>query len=117
MGLRTELQADIAEAFDDDLGDAVTAFTGSRVTGLNYNPVTDTQDTTTISYSGRGVFADYSAREIDGETILRTDQQLVALQNEVDQPPKNGDRINGFDVINTEQDPAACVWVLQLRRV
>ncbi|MEQ5857229.1 hypothetical protein NFI08_16270 [Halomonas sp. EF61] len=40
MGLRDDLQADLDEAFDDDLDDAVTTFTGSRtVVSGEFDPI------------------------------------------------------------------------------
>ena len=37
MGLRDEIQADIAEAFNEDLADAVQTFTCDRVVSTNWN--------------------------------------------------------------------------------
>lgn len=130
MGLRDELQADIAEAFDDadGLADAVASFTGSRTTISDvYDPVTGTYPEIAIGYSGRGVFGGYSAEEIDGQHILRNDVKLIALQNEVlldsdssQAVPAVDDAITydgvGYRVINTGKDPAAASWTVQLRK-
>ncbi|MGK0545355.1 hypothetical protein ACSEE7_07605 [Halomonas cupida] len=123
MGLRDELQADIAEAYDSDLADAVRTFTGSREIAGEYDPVTGSS-TTTVTYSGRGVFGYYSTAEIDNQHILRTDVELSGvLQNELimgaDQTPatpKIDDTIDGMLVINVGQDPAEATWTIQLRR-
>ena len=118
MGLTSEIQADIAAAFDTDLADAVQEFTGKRVIVGQLDPVTDTQTSTTIEYSGRGVFSDYDTKEVDGLNILRTDTKLIALQNEVTEIPAIGDKISGlFDVINVGKDPADCTYQIQLRKV
>ncbi len=118
MGLQAEIQADIAAAFDTDLADAVQDFTGKRVIVGQLDPVTDTQTSTTIEYTGRGVFADYETNEVDGIKILRTDTKLIALQNEVTEIPAIGDKINGlFDVINVGSDPADVSLTIQLRKV
>lgn len=130
MGLRDELQADIAEAFDDadGLADAVKSFTGSRTTISDvYDPVTGTYPEATISYSGRGVFGGYQIDEVDGQHIQANDVKLIALQNEVlldsdssQAVPTVGDSItyggNTYRVINTGKDPAAASWTVQLRK-
>lgn len=140
MGLRDDLQADIAEAFDDadGLADAVASFTGSRTTVSDtYDPVTGTYPETTIGYSGRGVFGGFSTGEVTGRNLLSTgagqgqhieanDVKLIALQNEVtldaggEAEPKIGDHITNADgeyrVVNVGKDPAAASWTAQLRK-
>ena len=116
MSLRTEIQADIAEAFDDDLADAVTSFTGTREVAGSYDPVTGTTTTTTETYTGRGVFGGYSVQEVDGQHILATDTKLTALQNELTGTPQEGDTIDGMEVVRIQKDPAAATWSLTLRR-
>ncbi|MHB0763169.1 hypothetical protein ACYCFC_02030 [Stutzerimonas sp. NM35] len=119
MGLRDDLAADIADAFDTDLADAVTEFTGSRVVGQGpYDPITETRPSITETYTGRGVFGSYSMQMVDGINILRTDIKLTALQAEVTGTPKVGDKISGYDVVGpVGQDPASATWSLQLRKV
>ena len=122
MGLRDDLQADIAEAFDDDLADAVTAFTGSRTVAGEYDPVTGSS-TATVAYSGRGVFGSFRQEEIDGAVIIATDTKLTALQNEVTldsdgspATPQVDDSLAGKTVKAVMKDPAQSVWVLALRK-
>lgn len=117
MGLRDEITADLAEAFDDDLADAVESFDGVRVSVGEYDPVTERQETVTVSYKGRGVFANYEQGIIDGIQILKTDIELTALQAEVSNAPQIDDKINGFTVIDVGQDPAKVTWSVQLRKV
>lgn len=118
MGLKAEIQTDIAAAFDTDLADAVQPFTGKRVIVGDYDPATDASTSTELNYSGRGVFTDYAVKEVDGINILRTDTKLIALQNEVTALPAIGDKINGvFDVINVSCDPADVSFTIQLRKV
>lgn len=116
MGLRDEIQADIAEAFDGDLADAVQPFTGTREVAGDYDPVTDTTSTTTVTYTGRCVFGGYKAIEIDGQHIRQTDKRLTVLQNEITEPPQVDDMIDGFLVVDVSQDPASVTWQAQLRR-
>lgn len=125
MGLRDDIQADLAEAFDeeDDLADAVTAFTGKREVTGEYDPTNPTGSTSVVNYSGRGVFGSYSRQEVDGQHILATDIKVTALQNEVTldadgspATPQIDDTINGLAVINVGKDPAGATWSIQLRK-
>ena len=122
MGLRDEVTADIKDAFDTDLADAVKPFTGSRT--VQGEPsiediLTNTvgSNSTTINYSGRGVFGGYSEFEVDNESIMANDVKLTALQDEVTNAPKLDDVINGYQVVAVQQDPANVTWTLQLRKV
>jgi hypothetical protein len=130
MSLRDDLQADIAEAFDDGdgLADAVTAFICTRevVTG-GYDPETGTTPQTTIGYQGRGVFGGFRQFEIDGSRILATDTKITALQNEIwrvengevtntPDAPQIDDVVNGLTVVDVRKDPADAAWIIQARR-
>jgi|AntDeeMinimDraft_6_1070357.scaffolds.fasta_scaffold02252_6 hypothetical protein len=54
MGLRADIQTATAEAFDDDLADAVTPFDGVRIEiSGEYDPATGTYPETTVNYSAR----------------------------------------------------------------
>ncbi|MGO0694189.1 hypothetical protein ACTORG_11910 [Pseudomonas guariconensis] len=130
MGLREEIQADLAEAFDDPegLADAVRPVAGIRTVKGSYDPnIGGTAPTTAIRYSARGVFDSYLAQEIDGSRIQTEDMKLLVLQNEVfeerdgvvsDTPatPKIGDHISDFRVLNVSEDPAQATWTIQLRK-
>lgn len=126
MGLRDELTADLAEAFDTDLADAVTSFTGTRQSEGGYDPILGVVTSTTITYAGRGVFGSYEHDLVDGTNILATDERLTALQAELlitedGEPtatraaPEVGDVIAGKVVISVRQDPAGATWRIQLR--
>lgn len=118
MGLRDELQADLAEAFDTDLADAMQPFTGGVTLPGEWDPVTETGgEPVVISYTGRGVFDSYRVDLIDGESIKAADQLLIALVNEVTGKPEAGHRINGFDVLNVQIDPVGAHYEIQLRNV
>ncbi|MGX0957395.1 hypothetical protein AB7M18_003523 [Pseudomonas viridiflava] len=119
MGIREDIQRDMAEAFDTDLADAVKAFTGGITLPGAVDPVTEVSTPgVVIAYTGRGVFVDYRIDLIDGESIKATDQQLIALINEViGGVPQVGHKINGFDVITVKNDPADCIYEIQLRKV
>ncbi|UKL14881.1 putative head-closure protein [Erwinia phage Gungnir39] len=130
MGIREELQADIAEAFSaaDELFDAVYPFVGTYSTTTGFDPVTETGVTLNYSYTGRGVFASYSLNRIDGVNILHGDVKLIALTNEVegDGPPAVGHEVqadamiggsvDSFSVISIKTDPTKATYTIQLRR-
>lgn len=122
MGLRDEVTADIKDAFNTDLADAVKPFTGSRT--VQGEPsiediLTNTvgSNSTTINYSGRGVFGSYAEIEIDNESIMANDVKLTALQDEVAARPQLDDNINGYQVVAVNQDPASVTYTIQLRKV
>lgn len=130
MGMREEIQADLAESFDDPdgLADAVRPVAGSRAVKGGYDPeLGGTVPASTIRYTGRGVFGSYLAKEIDGSRIQTEDVKLLALQNELfveqggevtDVPavPKVGDQVSGYRALNVSQDPAEATWTIQLRK-
>lgn len=115
MGLYDEITVDLAEAFDSDLADVATDFTGVRVTKGNYNPITGESEDILTKYRGRGVFGNYARSLVDSESILATDQKLTALQAEVTDTPQINDKIKDFTVISVSKDPANVIWTIQLR--
>ena len=126
MGIRDELQTEVAAAFDTDLQDAVNEFAGSYTVRGAWDPVTETGIETQVTYSGRGVLARYKLRRIDGVNILHGDVKLTALVNEVTDKPAVGhiitapDPITGelqrYEVITASSDSAGAAYSIQLRR-
>lgn len=126
MGIRDELQTEVAAAFDTDLQDAVNEFAGSYTVRGAWDPVTETGTETQVTYSGRGVLARYKLSRIDGANILHGDLKLTALVNEVTDKPAVGhfvtapDPITGvlqrYEVITTAADSAGAAYSIQLRR-
>jgi hypothetical protein len=128
MGMRDEIQAEMAEAFDDPdgLADAVKPVAGVRKVAGDYDPDTGTAPEESITYGGRGVFGSYLAKEIDGSLIQTTDEKLLILQNELFitfegastamiAEPQIGDIIVGKRALNVSQDPVGATWTIQLR--
>lgn len=129
MGMREEIQGEMAEAFDDPdgLADAVKPMMGMRAVAGEYDPVTGFEtEGSTLVYAGRGVFGSYSIREIDGSLIETTDEKLLVLQNElfvsvdglptaVAAVPAIGDIIGGKRALSVSEDPAKATFTIQLR--
>ncbi|WP_439895303.1 hypothetical protein ACTACV_10400 [Pseudomonas syringae] len=129
MGMREEIQAELAEAFDDPdgLADAVAKVEGVRKLAAVYDPATGKTSVGSLSYLGRGVFSSYLAREVDGSLIQALDEKLLVLQNEMflsdggipttaKAEPSIGDLIGGKRVLNVGHDPAGATWTIQLRK-
>lgn len=126
MGLRDEIQADLAEAFDDDLADAVSTFTGTYMGPGVWDPVSETSTAQPVTYTGRGVLDSYDSRRFDGLNILVGDLLLICLANEVTDRPAVGHQISAADLITGEQiayqvitagvDSASAHYEVQLRR-
>ncbi|HAV2766332.1 TPA: glutamate 5-kinase, partial [Acinetobacter baumannii] len=110
MGLRDEIQADIAEAFNEDLADAVQTFTCDRVVSTNWNPKTNTSENVIEHYEGRGVlFGSYNQYEIQTLGVLATDKKATVLQNEVTKEPMIDDEWSTaqgtYRIMHIKQDP------------
>ncbi|MDO7219832.1 glutamate 5-kinase [Acinetobacter nosocomialis] len=122
MGLRDEIQAEIAEAFNEDLADAVYTFTCDRVVSTNWNPKTNTSEDVVERYEGRGVlFGSYNQYEILTLGVLATDKKATVLQNEVAKEPMIGDQWNTaqgtYRIMHIKQDPISASWKCQLRKI
>ena len=124
MGLREELQADIADAFNTDLEDAVSEFTCTKII---YSGEMDfaTQTYPIIgneTYSGRGtLFGSYQKDMVKPVDYQVTDCKATVLQNEVTQVPQISDVWmtvkSEFRVVNIGADPMDAIWKVQLRKV
>jgi hypothetical protein len=123
MGLRDELQADIAEAFDTDLADAITTFTCSKeIQSGDFDFETQTYPMVTVEqYSGRGVFGSYKRDLVKPIDYQVEDVKAIVLQNEVSGLPQIDDvwmaGNSKFKVLNVVKDPSESIWVCQLRKV
>ncbi|WP_137188291.1 glutamate 5-kinase [Pseudomonas asiatica] len=127
MGLRDELQADLAEAFNTDLADAVLVFTGEYMGAGVWDPVSETTTAQPVTYTGRGVLSRYEDSRIDNVNILVGDLRLTALANEVTDTPDVGHKITAPDLVDRSKqvaylvksvrsDPASAAYRLQLRK-
>ena len=122
--MREELQVELAEAFSNDLADAVDSF---ACTKLIYSGVFDFETQTypvvgSESYSGRGVlFGSYLKDLVKPVDYQAEDAKAIVLQNEVTQVPQIGDvwvtSKGDFKVVNIGADPVAATYTIQLRKV
>ena len=122
--MRNELQAELAEAFNDDLADAVDSFTCTK---LVYSGVFDFETQTypvvgSESYSGRGVlFGSYLKELVKPVDYQAEDAKAIVLQNEVTAVPQISDvwatSKGDFKVVNIGADPASATYTVQLRKV
>lgn len=123
MGMRDELQEELAVAFNEDLADAVDSFTCTK---LIYSGEFDFETQTypivgDESYSGRGVRGNYLRDMVKPIDYQTTDAKAIVLQNELTGIPQIGDvwqfGDGGFEVKNIGSDPVAATYTIQLRKV
>ncbi|EKF47688.1 hypothetical protein W9I_03729 [Acinetobacter nosocomialis Ab22222] len=130
MGMRDEIQQELAAAFDaeDELADAVATFTCTRKKLVSSNPATGEDTYTEYVYGGRGVlFGSYLKDLVKPIDYRATDSKAVLLQNEVKdsagtlvKPDVNDIWViegGNYRVVSYGQDPSSSVWTCQLRRV
>ncbi len=123
MGIKDDIQAEVAAAFSADLADAVDTFTCEK---LIYSGEFDFETQTypvvgDESYSGRGVRGNYLRDMVKPIDYQTTDAKAIVLQNELTGIPQIGDvwqfADGGFEVKNISQDPTSSIWTCQLRKV
>ena len=123
MGIKDDIQAEVAAAFSADLADAVDTFTCEKPI---YSGEFDFETQTYLvvgseSYSGRGVRGNYLRDMVKPIDYQTTDAKVIVLQNELTGIPQIGDvwqfRDGGFEVKNISQDPTSSIWTCQLRKV
>ena len=124
MGIKDDIQAEVAAAFSADLTDAVDSFTCEK---LIYSGEFDFETQTypivgDESYSGRGVlFGSYLKDMVKPADYQVTDSKAVVLQSEVTAVPQIDDiwatSKGDFQVVNIGADPTNSIWTCQLRKV
>ncbi len=125
MGLRSELLADIKEAFDGDLSDAVKLFTLTHYDrdSSTYNTASGTVVRPSTDYSSRGVFSSYTQQERFNTHIEATDVKLIVLTNELEVEPKLRDTIvktesgKSHRVKTVNIDPVSATYEIQLESI
>lgn len=123
MGIRDELQEELAAAFNEDLADAVDTFTCEKpIYSGEFDFETQTYPVVgSESYSGRGVRGNYLRDMVKPIDYQTTDAKAIVLQNELTGIPQIGDvwqfGDGGFEVKNINLDPTGSIWTCQLRKV
>ena len=124
MGIKDDIQTEVAAAFSADLADAVDTFTCEKpIYSGEFDFETQTYPVVgSESYSGRGVlFGSYLKDMVKPTDYQVTDSKAIVLQNEVAGIPQIGDVwVTGkgeFEVKNISQDPTSSIWSCQLRKV
>lgn len=124
MGIKDDIQAEVAAAFSADLADAVDSLTCEKpIYSGEFDFETQTYPVVgSESYSGRGVlFGSYLKDLVKPADYQAEDAKAIVLQNEVTQVPQIDDvwatSKGDFKVVNIGQDPTDSVWICQLRKV
>lgn len=124
MGIKDDIRAEVAAAFNEDLADAVDTFTCEKpIYSGEFDFETQTYPVVgSESYSGRGVlFGSYLKDMVKPTDYQVTDSKATVLQNEVTQVPQIDDvwaTLKGrFKIVNIGADPTGSIWVCQLRKV
>lgn len=124
MGIKDDIQAEVAAAFSADLADAVDSFTCEKpIYSGEFDFETQTYPVVgNESYSGRGVlFGSYQKDLVKPTDYQAEDAKAIVLQNEVTQVPQIDDvwvtSKGDFKVVNIGADPTSSVWTCQLRKV
>lgn len=124
MGIKDDIQAEVAAAFSADLADAVDSFTCEKpIYSGEFDFETQTYPVVgNESYSGRGVlFGSYQKDLVKPTDYQAEDAKAIVLQNEVTQVPQIDDvwvtSKGDFKVVNIGADPTDSIWTCQLRKV
>ena len=119
--IKNLVTSSLAKAFDGALRDTVSPFLASRKGSQGYyDPeIGDYVDGADVTYTGRGVFSNFTEFEVQSSQIDINDVKLTCLQDEVGDKPKVDDTITHNDtshsVISVKQDPSGATWTIQLR--
>ena len=124
MGIKDDIQAEVAAAFSADLADAVDTFTCEKpIYSGEFDFETQTYPVVgSESYSGRGVlFGSYQKELVKPADYQAEDAKAIVLQNEVTAVPQIDDvwatSKGDFKVVNIGADPTDSIWTCQLRKV
>lgn len=112
--LKEMLDKNLLAAFQNQLADAYSPFVLSRTT-TTLDKNTGKKTTSTQTFPSSGVFGKFTSEEVDGTSILYTDERLLILQSQISTKPNTGDIVNGKRVASVGKDPANVTWVLGLR--
>ena len=80
MGILSDVQGSLSEAFDNDLSDVVVSFSiiKSSPSGA-YNTTTGTRTVNTTQVNSRGVFNAVPSHKLKDSNVKSTDELLIGL--------------------------------------
>lgn len=120
MGTRDDIVADIKEAFDDDLSDAVVSVTLTLYTRGEYDTATGIAGQTVLHQEmTRGIFSDQWQWEVFNLPSEPNSDTLIILQDELSFRPDIGtlvDSVRGKTrIIDVRSDPMNVIWQCKVR--
>ena len=120
MGLQEVFKAAAQMAFEVS-GNIKTSVTYTHVTAnASYNPATGAVSTSATNYTVSVIFDEYESEDVDGVTILNTDQIAMIPVENLPIIPSNHDYMEAdskrWNVVNKKVDPANALWILQTRK-
>ena len=122
MGLRAEIQSDIAEAFDTDLSDAVKPITLiDRKNGV-YDPATGDLTGAETTTDTRGVVSPFTSLEVlySGGSIDIKDSKIIILANEISIEPSTEHIVKianeEYSILKVKKYPADATYTLHTRK-
>lgn len=88
--------------------------------GGNYDPATGlVSGGSTLTWTGRGVFTDFTGEEVNGTSILADDRKLLLQADELEREPAVGDQIDDsvqvVDVRKLRSGQTTIAYTLQTR--
>jgi hypothetical protein len=118
MGLRSDIQTDVAAAFNTDLADAVHTLEYHSIVVGDLDPATGTFPSTVTTHATRGVVELTQSRQTD-QNGKPTAGSVLILQNELSVTPLVDDELiyssERYVVTSVEEDAALATWTLQVR--
>ncbi len=103
MGIRDDIQTELAASFSDELEDVVVEFTLMRPSAVgSYDPESGTRQRYPSEFESRGIFSAYKTEKIDGTRIKIGDEKLIIIANEIETTPLIDDEILLIDKITLE---------------
>lgn len=120
MGTRSEIIADIQEAFNTDLADAIFELTVTNYDNGTYDTTTgETAGTTSQQTTSRGAYIGRWKYEVFNTPIEPDDEMLLILQDELSIVPIIGTVIESSQgisrVVEIRKDPMNVTYELRIR--
>jgi len=119
MGLTDQIDADVKNAFDGDLSDAVKEVALIRAT-VNYDPNTGINTAVNDVHDTRAVVEPVNDTQIDGEVVRIGDVSFLILKSEIDIVPILDDIVDVAGdkhlVTSIVSDPADVLYTLVGRK-